>query len=194
MEIRYNDWQSNYSGVSVNDIQVFLKRTLTDSEKDFVNALLPLLESYICLNTDRQFKVLNDGDYYYEEYKFEKVHFLYNYPVKEIYKILVDDEVVYLKGASNNDFEIGLDFDYDEYQLMIYRDLTGSKIKVLYTINKFYGNDVKLAIIEAVIDYLNTSDYGMKKVNNLSIGGLSVSLSERGVLDKVIENYKKVNL
>jgi hypothetical protein len=194
MEIRYNDWQSNYSGVSVNDIQVFLKRTLTDSEKDFVNALLPLLESYICLNTDRQFKVLNDGDYYYEEYKFEKVHFFYNYPVKEIYKILVDDEVVYLKGASNNDFEIGLDFDYDEYQLTIYRDLTGSKIKVLYTINKFYGNDVKLAIIEAVIDYLNTSDYGMKKVNNLSIGGLSVSLSERGVLDKVIENYKKVNL
>lgn len=197
MEIRYNDYQTGWSGIVKGDIENFIGRSLSTVEENLFNLLLPKFESYICSGTKRQFKVLSGTDVYYEKYKIKPIHFFYNYPVSEVKKIKFDDDVVYDASQSDNTLVLNQDFEYDENRIAIYNfaDLTEPKnITVYYQIAKFWGEDVRLALIEEIANYITSLDFGGREVRNLSISGLSVNFGERDRLKEIIRRYRKVSI
>lgn len=200
MAIDAKVFQTGWSGLGANDIASFLGKTLTTEEESVVNSLISSVERFICSQCNRQFK---DGVVYEEILDAGKGRYdLFNYPINEITSIYLDGNVKYDKNSSDNDWELNDDFFvYDDYVIFDSDVDTNSAVdnhralKIEYSIKKFWGDDVLLAIKRFVGELFSQREFGGKVVNSFSVGGNTISFNASEIpeyLQVIIRTYKKI--
>lgn len=188
MEIKYNNFQTGFSSVDINLLNSFLKKDYT-SDASLFNVLKTMVESFICQTCDRQFKVLNDDDIYFEEKLIIDGYFdIYNYPFV-LKKIWLDGNLVYDPNQNIEQLKKDVDFKLSDYSIYFFMK---GKFKVGYNIVKFYGDDINLAVLSALAEIFKKRDFGLIDIRNFSIGGTSFSFgSDFNILKQICQNYKK---
>lgn len=190
MEIKYDEYQVGFSGVDIGLLNSFLKKSYLSNDS-FVLKTISMIETIICSITQRQFKVLPDTDFYYEQKELLNTNIfdIYNYPFK-LKKIYFNGVLVYEEGGTNNTFIKDTDFIVKDYSIVFSQR---GKYKVLYNIEKFYGDDITLAVLSGVSEVLKSQDFGLMDIGNISIGGTSYSIGKKFyLLNEIVKKYKKV--
>jgi hypothetical protein len=186
--------QTGFSGVDYSLVASSLGKTFSTSEQSLISTYISMVESYIISQTNRQFKVLTGNDYYFQK-GFLKDKFL-NFkaiPVGKLKSIYFDNNLVYENGVSgytiNSDFYLTENFI--EFSNAIYNENKNKEYKVVFQISKFYGDDIKLAVLTAVQEMFLMRDYGQMDIKNVNLNGFNFSLGDRfNILKEVIKKYQ----
>lgn len=189
---------SGYSAITYTDIQTFINRTLTSGEQTLVTSLITSVESYIARLCDRQFKTATDFtdvfDIDGQDYIF------YNYPIKEVTKIVSGGITLYDKSVQENNYVEGIDyFTYDDRIMFEYEpEYTNSPrraLEITYNIEKFWGDDVTLAIKKWVSEMFTAKEFAGREMSNISVNGVSTGFDTSktpAYVQKVIDAYRKI--
>jgi hypothetical protein len=188
------EYQTGFSGVDYSLVASSLGKTFSTSEQSLISNYISMVESYIISQTNRQFKVFTNDDYYFQK-GFLKDKFL-NFkaiPVGKLKSIYFDNNLVYENNVSgytiNSDFYLTENFI--EFSDAIYNENKNKEYKVVFQINKFYGDDIKLAVLTAVQEMFLMRDYGQMDIKNVSLNGFNFSLGNRfNILKEVINKYQ----
>lgn len=192
---------TGFSGVTATDIASFLGKELSTAESMLCNTFINSAEDYILRQCDKNFLVsLDNTDVEYEqtfdggftEYK------TYNYPINEVTKIVVDGVTKYEKNetseyALNSHFWVYPDkvvFQYMQYGSGYSRQ----SVKITHTIRKFWGEDVKLAIMVWVSEILTSGEHGGRNVTSASINGVSMTFDTKNtpeLIKNVVNKYRR---
>lgn len=193
-----------YTGLTASQIADFLGKTLTSTEQNIVSSLISSIESFIASKCRRNFKYNLGSDVYEETFEAGGNRYeFYNFPIESIEKIYIDNTLIYEKGGSANQYELGKDFfvydDYIVFETFIPQSSINNKraLKIQYKIKQFWGDDVILAVKLWTAQLFNSKEYGSKTVNSFSFSGLSLSFKDEdmpGFVKQIIETYKKVIL
>ncbi len=200
MDKKANLFYSGYSELTPNDIGNFIGKELSSTEQAVINSLIQSMELHIARNCNRNFLHDLSGNSYYQVFDAGKKEYCtFNLPIKEITKIELDGDIEYDIEEESNDYVLGSDFFvYDEG--ITFYTITKSSIndrnalKIYYTIEEFWGEDVKLAIKRWVSEIFLSREYGGKKVTSFNFSGYSLDFSEDEIpeyIKEVISNYKK---
>lgn len=197
-------YKSGYSGLTQADVAAFISKTLSSTEQTVVTALIADIEDFMCRACRRNFFIV-DGttDQYYEivDAGQETVYFT-NTPIKEILKISVNSTDWYVKGGNNNRLILGTDFFVYENKIF-FESITYSSINdrramtIYYTIEPFWGSDLKLAIKRWVSELFLTREYGTNSVTRMNIQGFLMDFNTADLptyIESVIESYRRVRL
>jgi len=193
-------YYSGYSGVTAQAVADFLGKTLNTSEQNIVTALISSIELFIAQKCRRNFKYDLGSDFYEETFDAGSYkYYFHNFPVKEVAKITVGDQDVYVKGGGANLYEINKDF-------FVYRDsivfltipqstYNRQALKIAYSIEKFWGEDLELGIKQWAAQIFTQKEYGGKNVSSFNFAGLSISFNQEPIpeyIQQLIKTYKKV--
>jgi hypothetical protein len=197
-------YKSGYSGLTHTDIAAFFSKTLSATEQSVVTNLIAEIEDFLCRACRRNF-FLPDGttDKYYEEMDAgqDKVY-VTNGPIKEVLKITVNDVDWYVKGGGSNKLVLGTDFFVYEHKI-IFETVPYSSIddrramKIYYTIEPFWGAEVKLAIKRWVAEVFLAREYGGSAPKQFNVQGFSLALDENNLpsyLKSIIGSYRRVRV
>lgn len=189
---QYDDYQTGYSGVTYTDIENLLGVTFDTTEQSVVSDMIKEVEHFVCSYCGRQFKP--DTTYTERIYISADNYFLSNYPIKEVTKIVVDDETYYEKGQSS-DWVLDEDFTVTRHEVKLAYPCASMKryIEFEYSISKFWGEDLVGYIKRQVAQMYLSKSYGGRKVENESIGGHSVSFGEEDIKG-VLSKYQKIKI
>jgi len=197
-------YKSGYSGLTHTDIANFLSKTLSAAEQAVVTSFILDVEDFFCRACRRNFFIA-DGttDQYYELVDAGKSkYYLTNGPIKEILKITVNSTDWYVKGGSNNKLTLGTDFFVYENHVLLetvpYSSTDDRRaLKVYYTIEQFWGSDLKLAITRWVSALFLSREYGGSTIKRFNVQGLSIDFDENGLpnyVNAITESYRRVRL
>ncbi len=197
-------YKSGYSGVTHTDIANFLSKTLSAPEQSVVTALIADVEDFFCRACRRNF-FLPDGttDKYYETVDAGKdKYYLTNGPIKEVLKITVNDIDWYVKDGGSNKLVLGTDFFVYENQIQFesspYSTINDRRaMKIYYSIEAFWGSDLKLAIKRWASDLFLSREYGGTSVKRFNVQGFSIDFDENGLpnyVNAIVSSYKRVRL
>ena len=201
---------TGYSGITYSDIAAFLGRTsLSSSEQTVATQLIDSAEMFLCQQCNRQFanalaatpttdvifaSILDAG---LSKYFFD------SFPVKAVSKILLDGNVVYdSTSPSTATYKFGQDFFVKPSYLLFYTKLQSvidphNAVEIDYTIEKFWGSDVLLAIKRWVAQIFINKEYGGNGVMRMSLTGLTLDLNVKDTPDyikAVISSYRIANV
>lgn len=189
---------SGYSAITYTDIQTFINRTITSGEQTLVASLIASVESYIARLCDRQFKTATDFtdifDVDGQEYIF------YNYPIKEVTKIVSGGVTLYDKTSITNTLVENTDYYvYDDRIVFEYEpEYTNSPrraLEITYNIEKFWGDDVTLVIKKWVSEMFTAKEFAGREMSNISVNGVSTGFDTAktpAYVQKVIDAYRKI--
>ena len=198
-------YKSGYSGLTYSDIAAFLAKTLSAPEQAVVTALIADIEDVLCRSCRRNF-FIPDGttDSYYETVDSgQETLRLYNLPIKEIVKFTIDDDLdLYVKGDSDNEYRLGRDFFVYEDKVVFatvpYSSIDDRRaLTIHYTIEQFWGNDVKLAIKRWVSELFITREYGSNAVSRINVQGFLMDFNTSDLpnfVQSVVDSYRRVRL
>lgn len=197
-------YKGGYSGLTYSDIAAFLSKTLSASEQTVVTALIADIEDYLCRACRRNFFIA-DGttDNYYEVLDAgQDCYRPHNVPIKEITKINVDGTDWYVKGGSSNRLVLGTDFFVYESKVEFYVPPIAStyfkrKLTLYYSLDQFWGNDLKLAIMRWVSEIFLTREYGSAAVTRMNVQGFLMDFdpaTNPTYIRSVIDSYRRVRL
>jgi hypothetical protein len=201
---------TGYSGVVTADILAFLGRTTASiPEQIVITQLIDAAEMYFCQQCSRQFanalattptvdivfsSILDAG---LNNLLFE------NFPVKQVNKILLDNITVYdATTPSTASYKIGLDFFVRPDELIFYTKLQSAidphnAVEVDYTIEKFWGSDVTLAIKRWVAELFLSKEYGGQSISRMGLTGLNLDFDVKSnptYIQSVINTYRVPNV
>ncbi len=196
-------YKSGYSGLTHSDIAAFISKTLSAPEQAVVTALIADIEDFLCRACRRNFFV-PDGttDKYYETVDAgNETLRLLNLPIKEILKITVNGTDWYVKGSGNQPV-LGTDFfvyeDKVVFETVPYSSVDDRRaLAVYYTIEQFWGSDIKLAIKRWVSDIFLAREYGGNSVSRFNVQGFSMDFNTTSLpqfIQAVVDSYRRVRL
>ncbi len=198
-EVNAKSIQTGYSKVTYSDVGNFINKKFNSQEQTLIAFLISACETLIARETGRNFAYSNV--LYYEDlvagtnlYKFR------NTPVLEINKILLDNVIQYEVEGNSNIYTLNIDFTPYTDSIYFYTIPTSlirssNGLRIYYTIEKFWGDDVKLAIMQWVGEIFLSRDYAGKKINSINSNGVSVSFnSAPDYVKDIIASYTIANL
>lgn len=197
--IRATEYQSGYSGLSHSDIAKFVHKTLTTDEQTIVTALIAQMEVTLARKCRRQFKdSLGTDNYYYDILSAgEDTLRVSSAPINSIYKIEVDGVTKYLSSDASYPLVLDTDFyvnDEDIEFVAIPTSSTRNKnaVKVYYTIRKFWGDDVVIALKRWVSEVFLSSEYAGRKISSFSVQGENISFADDlpAFIESLVNYYK----
>lgn len=198
-DVKANIYQLGFSGVSPASVASLVQKTLTTQQQTEVGALIRSIERYICEQTNRQFKT---SDTYFETFDAGcEEYFLKNMPIASVTKITLDGTTIFDNSTTTIQEDVDF-FVYPDHVFFesIQNSATNNRraLKIYYTIEKFWGEDVALAIKRSVSQLFLSSEYGTANVNSIGIsGGLTLSFDPSTVekyLKTIIANYRLRNI
>lgn len=149
--MKYNHYATGYSELTGADVAGYLKRTFTTEENKQAEDMIVMFEAQLCSLCNRQFSTSNT----YEE-KFmlpaSKV-FTHNFPVAEVSSIKIDGTTKAL--VEDTDYII-----WDSY-LEFTPSLHGKRLALEYTIEKFWGDEIKYLLLQLVGQAWLSAENGM---------------------------------
>jgi len=196
-----NLFYSGYSGITAAQVGDFLGKTLSATEQSIVNSLVSSIELFLAKKCRRNFKYDLGSDTYEETFDAGNVrYFFHNFPIKEVTKITIDSTDVYVKGGGSNQYALGTDFFvYDDcivFETVIPTSSNNDRraLKIQYSIEQFWGDDVILAIKQWVAQIFTTKEYGGKNATSFNFSGYSINFSDSEIpeyVKEIISSYKK---
>jgi hypothetical protein len=191
---------TGYSGLTPADIAGYTNKSYSAADNALIASMIKALEATFVKQCDRNFAHGDEHVYYQTLDAGENHYSLFNYPVKEIRKIVLDDDTKYDIEADSNDYTLNTDFSlYDDYIDFITVPYAASNnnraLAVHYTIDKFWDDDVLLAIKQYVADEMKKRQYGGRDVRSFSFSGLSITFAGGKMpsyIQSVIDTYQKV--
>lgn len=202
-----NLYYAGFTGLTHADIAAFLQRTLTTQEQAIATGLIASLEVFIAKRCNRNFLLVAGSPL--SDVVYTEVHDagsfsidLRNGPVKEVTKIELDGVVKYMLGSSSNSWSENVDFsvyeDHIEFDtLPISTKNNRRALKVYYTIDEFYGDDVKHAVKLWASQLLSSSTEGGRTITSVSHAGYSVNFSDEQVpeyVKQIINAYQNISI
>lgn len=185
-----NIYLTGFSGVVQADIAAFLGKTLTSAEQTLATSLILSCEMYLCQKCRRQFK---PGTYFDIVNSNQSSYQLSNAPISAITDFKLDGVSVY------SDYVLGTDYSFDDNRFVLINsqlqpaNSSFRSLKVFYTIDKFWGEDVLLAIKMWVGNLMLNREYAGKDVKSISSSGFNLSFDSEtipGYFKSVIDTYK----
>jgi hypothetical protein len=206
-QVKEDIYRTGFSGVSASDVGNFLNVSLTTAETSVISELILDAEDALMRDCRRNFQVKDDSDTDIE-YKATananiNLFYTYNYPIKKVTRIDVDGVQKYdSENESTYDYRLGEDFFVENYRIEFDTILQSSKdvrnsVIIYYTLEDFWGRDIKTYIKKYAAQEFMNREYGGKKVNNFNIPQLSVGFDSNSLKKdyaKILKRYKKVNL
>lgn len=197
-------YKSGYSGLTYSDIAAFLSKTLIGAEQTLITALIADIEDYLCRATRRNFFIADGTTDKYVETVDAGLdrYYLTNGPIKEVLQISVNGTDWYLKGGGSNKLTLGTDFFVYEDKV-VFENVPYSSIddrramKIYYTIEQFWGNDVKLAIKRWVSDLFLAREYGGASIKRFNVQGFSMDFDETSLptyIKSVVDSYRRIRM
>lgn len=201
-DIKGNAIQSGYSGVTHNDIAALLGKTFNAQEQTLATTYISSIERYIASKCRRNFKDNLGSDSYYDIFDAGRDGYtLFNYPISEVKRIVVDGVDQYVSTDSENSlFVQGQDFFVHDFAIQ-FATIPHSSVnnrralKIYYTIAKFWGDDVVIAVKMWVSQLMGSREYGNRSVKKIEFNGFRLEFKEEEmpqIVKSVIENYRKV--
>lgn len=213
MDYKADVYLAGYTGLSSSSVADFLGKSFSDKEHAVATSLIAAYEHYIAKvcrrnflydlgsddagNLNRYIELLDGGLYEY---------FLHNFPIAEVLRIELDDKMLYdSTDLSNNSYIKGQDFVIENGSLCFTNQQFSNRltqrntVKIYYTIEQFWGDDVVQAITQWVADTMSSREYAGKQVASFSFSGYSVNFVPRkgsipDYVEEVINGYMKVLL
>lgn len=208
-EVKSNSLQTGFTNIGYSEIATFLDTSFTTSEQAQVDLFIRSYESMLIKLCNRNF-AYGDNTVYYETWDMDgrDVFYTYNYPIKEIKKIIIDGVTYYEKDDADNKYLLNKDFFNDNDSIVFENILNMRKrqaIKIYYTIDQFWGEDVILGIKQWVAELQQNKQYAGKDVKRFQFAGYSIEFKDVATTAEVktkiptyildlISNYKKVLL
>lgn len=198
-----NLFLSGYTGLTHSDIANFTGKTLSAAEQTQVTSLIASIEDYISRQCRRNFVYAtggNDQSYFDTLDAGQDKYYLFNFPIKEVIKITVDDVIKYEKNGGSNTLVLGKDFFvYDNYVKFATIPYSTSDnrnaLKIYYYIYQFWGEDIKLAVKQWVSDLILNREYAGKPLTSLNANGFSLNFDTDSIpsyIKSLIDQYKQV--
>ena len=192
---------SGWSLVTHSDVSSLLGKTLSTAEQTLITSLIKQVELYICRQCNRQFKL---SQTYYETVDAGKSRYdVCNIPILAVTKITVDGNTKYEASGEDNSLTLNQDFfvydDYVEFATLVSSSVDNRNAMVLYyTIDEFWGEEVKLAITRFVSDLFVNREYATNRVQSIGIsGGLNLTFDTKSVpaaLQEIIDAFRLQNV
>lgn len=192
-------YRSGYTGLVHGDIAKFLHKTLTTDEQTVVTGLIASIEKHIARQCERNLAPAGSSNAYYETFDAGYNQYdLYNLPVKEVTKITLDGNSVYVKGGGSNTLDLNTDFfvypGYIEFDTAP-ESATDNRqaLKIYYEIETIADEDLVLAVKQWVSDIFLSSEYAGKSMTSVGVQGANMSFSPDSIpsyIKLVIENYR----
>src|SRR5581483_5870247 len=178
MENRASAIVTGFSGFTAGDIATYTGKSYNTSEQTLLSAMIKSVETFFIRNCNRNF-AYGDENIYYEIFDGNITNFYTrNYPIEEIKSIYVDGVLVYDVESEDNTYVLNTDFivytDHITFNTISCKD---KEVKVYYTIEKFWDEDMIEAIKEFVADMFGKRQYSGRGVRSFSFAGLSVTLA-----------------
>jgi len=193
---------SGWSSLTHTDISSLVGKTLSSAEQSLLTTLIAELELTICRRCNRQFKY-SSQTYYETVNAGEEKYFLKSIPVLAVTKITLDGSTIYELNGNNNTLTLNQDFfvfrNYVQFASVQSSSVDNRNALVIYyTLEQFYGDEIKLAMKRYLAELFLQREYGTKPVQSLGIsGGLDISFDSRAIpdyLEKVINFHKLRNV
>lgn len=197
-------YKSGYSGLTQADVAAFISKTLSAPEQTVVTSLIADIEDFICRACRRNFFIADGStDQYYEIVDAGKEeYYLTNGPIKEILKITVNSTDWYVKGGSSNKLTLGTDlFVYENkvlFETVPYSSINDRRaMTIYYSIEQFWGGDLKLAIQRWVAETFLAREYGGSSPSRFNVQGFSLDFNTANLPDyiqSVVESYRRIRM
>ena len=196
-------FQPDWSGIEPVDIQNLLGKAFNNQEVDVVSSLITAIEDFISREARRNFYIVDGTTEQYEE-TFDAGHKIvhtFNLPIDTIYKIQVDDRVLYEKDGENNSYIWGKHFVFYDDRICFISSvptstiLNANALKICYSIKKFWGEDAKLVVKRWVGEIFTAREYGGKAAQNVNVSGFSINFDLQSSPDYIkttIGHYRKI--
>lgn len=188
-QYRHNEYQGGWSGLTYEAVQAISGKNIVSNDKQAVNSLIASCEQQLASLCNRQFKI--DAEYKQRINFGQTTVTLGSVPINEVVDILVDDVSV---GAVVNGSEYYI--TYPNYVLLLtqYGDYN-KKIELVYTIEKFWGDDAKQAVVQMVLEQLQHLKVGGNLQEfSFSNARYVLKADTSPVIQNAINKYKLITL
>lgn len=185
-EYKVTEYQSGWSGLTYADVEAQVGKVFPTADQAAITNLITKIELMICGLCHRQFK--NGGsEIYVERVPSNTARFFAKaFPVSTVTNIKINDVAV--SGlVSGNQYGILYPNEIALNLLGIQSNL--DKVEIYYTIEKFWGDDIKLAIVQYITKILNDQKAG-GDLRDFSFAGYTTH--NEGIpsdIQKIIEYY-----
>lgn len=150
------DYQTGYSGLTGNDIANYLKRSFTKDDTALVESLITMFEATICSLCNRQFKpdveITERFDLPGQEF------YPSSFPIKDVNEISINSTV---KDYDEDDDYFVYPTRIEFYQLQSSASRSRRALEIKYTIDQFWGEEVKLLLTRLVAHMWLNSENGV---------------------------------
>lgn len=177
-EIRSNSIQTGYTGLTYADIVSFLGVTVELSEQMEIESFIKAYEASLVKLCNRNF-AHGDETVYFDTYDMDgrDTFYTYNYPIKEVQKIIIDGATYYEKDGTSNIYTLDTDF-YNATDSVTFETLLTLRkrqaMKIYYTIDQFWDDDVVLGLKQWVSELQQNKQYVGKDVRKFSFASYAV--------------------
>lgn len=202
-------YYSGYSGLAHADIATFLQRTFTTQEQTIATALISSIEVFLAKKCNRNFLYQSSGStptdtVYYDIVNAGQVSVdVKNGPIKEVTKIELDGVTKYDKTTpTTNTWALDVDFvvfeDHIEFETIPSSSKNDKRaVKIHYSIEAFWGDDVKHAIKQWVSEIIGASTHGGKTITSVNYSGYSLNFTDSEIpeyVKQVISSYVNLSI
>lgn len=185
------DYQTGYSELTGNDIAIYLKRSFTKDDNALAESLITMFEATLCSLCKRQFKSDIEfterfdlpGDEFYPS----------NFPIKDVNEISINGTV---KDYDEDDDYFVYSNRIEFYQLQSSTSRSRRALEIKYTIDQFWGEEVKLLLTKLVAHAWLSSENGISLEESGYSGVREVFALDKfkSETDAIINLYRKRNI
>lgn len=198
--VKPGQYIAGYSGITPDDIAKHMKATFDATDTEVCTEAIEAVEIELARLTGRNFAYMDgeDRQEYYQVFNGGLSRYdLLASPVDTIKKIELDGEVVYDIDDETKPYVLGTDFYVSDRMIeFAYKQMGGlsnkNVLKVYWTIQEFWGADVRLAIKKWVADIMRERETNGKNLKKFSFSGLTYEYDNKetqSAIDRVISNY-----
>lgn len=195
---------SGYTGLTYNDVQTFLGKTLTTAEQTLVTSIIAVKEVEFAKRCKRNFLDL-DTTYYSEKHDAgQSKIYTKNFPINEVKKIVLDGTItLYDKTLSSNQYTLGVDFAVSPVAIIFntvpysLKNFNTLALTIEYDISDVLNEDIKDIIKKMVAVEFCSKQYGGITPTSLNANGISISFGIDGFtkeIESAVHRYRAFTL
>ena len=200
---------SGWSGLTSSSVSALTGRTLTDGEATLCATLILSFEAWLANQCNRNFVYQSQDSspvaqqYYMTVDALKGIYFPYNRPVDTVKSILLSGVEVYNSSNQTNVMELGTDFIVYEDRIEVVNqpryttDNPDNQLKIYYTIQKFWSEDVTLAVLKRVSEFFLNRESAGNMPTSINVPGMTQSFNSSDVplyVQSVINQYRLITV
>lgn len=185
-EYKVTEYQSGWSGLTYSDVESQVGKVFPAADQTAITSLIAKVELMICNLCHRQF-AYGAGTVYIERVPSNTSRFFArSTPVSTVTNIKINDVAVTGLVAGN---QYGIVYPNEIALNLVGIQSNLDKVEIYYTIDKFWTDDIKLAIVQYITKILNDQKAG-GDLRDFSFAGFTTH--NEGIpsdIQKIIEYY-----